>query len=89
MQQHDRVLLCFRLSQGVLQSGGSGGEAGRPDRVPERAQRSVEQEVAQPHRPALTAVGPLPPPFYEAATTSANYFKLWTLDIVELVFFFF
>lgn len=40
--------------QGGFQLGGSGGEAGRPDRVPETAQHSVEQEAAQPHRPALT-----------------------------------
>lgn len=61
--------MCFYLSQRVLQSGGGGGEAGRPDRVPETAQHIAEQEAAQPHCSALTTVGPPPPPPCEPATT--------------------
>ncbi|KAF3852473.1 hypothetical protein F7725_005828 [Dissostichus mawsoni] len=50
-----------RLQRG-LQSGGGGGEAGRPDRVPETTQHLTEQEAAKPHGSALTTVPPPPPP---------------------------
>lgn len=49
--------MCFYSDQGRFQSGGGGGEAGRPDRVPETAQHFAQQEAAQPHRSALTAAG--------------------------------
>lgn len=47
--------MCFYSKQGRFQSGGGGGEAGRPDRVPETAQHFAQQEAAQPHCSALTA----------------------------------
>lgn len=49
--------MCFYCYQGRFQSGGGGGEAGRPDRVPETAQHFAQQEAAQPHRSALTTAG--------------------------------
>lgn len=49
--------MCFYSYQGRFQSGGGGGEAGRPDRVPETAQHCAQQEAARPHRSALTAAG--------------------------------
>lgn len=74
----------FLSPQGGLHFGGSGGEAGRPDRVPETAQHSVEQEAAQPHRPALT------PPFCEAGTALLKHSKVSThkKTLLSLSFFF-
>lgn len=74
----------FLSPQGGLHFGGSGGEAGRPDRVPETAQHSIEQEAAQPHRPALT------PPFCEAGTALLKHSKVSTQKktLLSLSFFF-
>lgn len=74
----------FLSPQGGLHFGGSGGEAGRPDRLPETAQHSVEQEAAQPHRPALT------PAFSEAGTALLKHSKVSThkKTLLSLCFFF-
>lgn len=50
------LFVCMCVLQRTHQSGGSGREAGRPDRIPETAQHVAEQEAAEPHCSALTSL---------------------------------
>lgn len=61
--------MCLSLLQRGLQPWGGGGEAGRPDRVPETTQHFAEQEAAQPHCSAMTMARPPPIPSSEPDAT--------------------
>lgn len=54
-QTNDSLYVLF-VWQRLVQSWGGGGEAGRPDRVPEAAQHLTEQEAAGAHCSALTTL---------------------------------
>lgn len=70
-------LHVLSVSQRLVRSGGGGGEAGRPHRVPETTQHVTEQEAAQPHRSALSSPCWWKPPALRRKIAPPLWEEIW------------